>query len=86
MSGVYISSFMTQGERENITFVGDTSYLEDHKALETMARIEQGHRQTEVLDKQRTKGARLPTLAAGFNNDPSIVSELQDKKEEVKKI
>ena len=86
MSGVYISSIMSQGEKEGVTFKGDVSFLEDHKALEEMKRIETGQRTLERLDRQPTQGARLPTLQAGFNNDPAIISELNDKKEEVKKI
>lgn len=89
MSGVYISSLMSQGEKSGLEMKGDVSFLEDHKALEEMKRIETGQKAAPLqpLDKPvKTQGARLPTLQAGFNNDPAIVSELNDTKQEVKKI
>lgn len=51
--------------------------------IEEMAKIEKQQKTLAELSRAPTGGARLPTLQSGFNNDPSLVQELREKKEEL---
>lgn len=84
MSGVYIKILMHQAETQGLYLQADTAFIENQHAIEEMKTIERSHRVSDL--NKRSQGARLPTLAAGFNNDPQITKQLNELKEENKEI
>lgn len=85
MSGVYVKTLMVQAQNSGVTLSSEISSLENHRAIEEIKKIERGEKQFE-LNKKTTQGARLPTLQAGFNNDPNLVRNLNELKEENQKF
>ncbi|CAG9329796.1 LZTFL1 [Blepharisma stoltei] len=80
MSGVYIKILMNQAQTHNLTLQADTSFIENLHAIEEMRNIERSQKALDL--NKRTQGARLPTLQTSFNNDPLLVKQLNELKEE----
>lgn len=83
MSAIYIRTLLYQGEQQGMSFQADTSYLENQRMIEEMAKIEKHQKTLSELSRAPTGGARLPTLQSGFSNDPALIQELREKKEEL---
>lgn len=81
MTGVYVKILMIQGQKNAIFLSGDTGFLENQRAIEEMRGIEVAQR-SESSSKRGAQAGRLPTLSAGFNNDPSIIAKLKETEEE----
>ena len=86
MSAIYIRTLLYQGEQQGMSFQADTSYLENQRMIEEMAKIEKHQKTLAELSRAPSGGARLPTLQSGFSNDPTLIQELREKKEEVNQL
>lgn len=81
MSAVYAKTLIHQLDNAGLSFVVDTSYLENQRLIEEMARLEKLQRS---VDMPRTgSSARLPTLQASYVNDPVLINQLQQANEEL---
>lgn len=80
MTGVYVKILMLQGQRNQLYLSGDTGFLENQRAIEEIRGIEVAQKAGDVA-KRGAHAGRLPTLSAGFNNDPAIIARLKETEE-----
>eukprot|EP01022_Parablepharisma_sp_SALTPOND_P026631 TRINITY_DN64514_c2_g1_i1.p3 TRINITY_DN64514_c2_g1~~TRINITY_DN64514_c2_g1_i1.p3 ORF type:complete len:300 (-),score=69.84 TRINITY_DN64514_c2_g1_i1:71-970(-) len=96
MAAVFVQMVMNEAQKAGITLQAEVSYMENQhafqysnlnsKSLEELKSFEEGY--TKIAKKGETKSkagvglARLPTLQGGYSNDPRILMELDEVKEQ----
>ena len=84
---------MNEAHKVGLTLQAEASYMENQyftkkfsKSLEELKAFEESYtkigRKGETKSKAGAGMARLPTLQGGYNNDPRIISELENLKQE----
>eukprot|EP00743_Colponemidia_sp_Colp-15_P004213 GILK01004545.1.p1 GENE.GILK01004545.1~~GILK01004545.1.p1 ORF type:complete len:276 (-),score=79.74 GILK01004545.1:138-932(-) len=80
MSAIYVRQLLASAQSSNVSLHGDTGILEDQRLLEDVAKIESG-KHVHTPSTGVSGASRLPTLQSAFNNDPSLLNELNEMKE-----
>eukprot|EP01017_Pseudomicrothorax_dubius_P029259 TRINITY_DN353_c0_g2_i1.p1 TRINITY_DN353_c0_g2~~TRINITY_DN353_c0_g2_i1.p1 ORF type:complete len:247 (+),score=85.00 TRINITY_DN353_c0_g2_i1:162-902(+) len=90
MIGVYINILMEQGERSGVSFKADLSFVESSKAREDIANLLKagvgGSGGANLVKRQVTGLTKLPTIGSGYNNDPALLTKIDELQIELENL